>query len=172
LNATSEVTTLKKDNPLDVICKRMTEKRRGDAQLLLDSFLRNDPHYLATSAAYGDQGFSALRRAIGLFLRRPELGFIWLAYLIEEPVAVCVISYAISTSIGGLVAKLDDLYVTTRRQQQGIATQLLKDLIEELKRKRVRRIDTAVYRDNLRGSYFYKKLGFKSLHEERMALVL
>jgi len=94
------------------------------------------------------------------------------AYVLQEPVAVCVISYAISTSVGGLVAKLDDVYVTTHRQRQGIATQLLKDLIEELKRKRVRRIDTAVYRDNRRGSYFYKKLDFMSLHEERVALVL
>jgi GNAT superfamily N-acetyltransferase len=150
----------------------MTKKRRKDAKLLLNSFLSNDPHYLATSAAYGDQGLPALRRAIGLFLRRPELGFIWLAYVTQEPVAVCVISYAISTSIGGLVAKLDDLYVTAHRQRQGIATQLLKGLIKELKRKRVQRIDTAIYRGNRRGSFFYKKLGFKSLHEERLALVL
>jgi GNAT superfamily N-acetyltransferase len=168
----SRQTCRKKDNTLGVKCKKMTKTRRGDAQLLLDSFLRNDPHYLATSASYGDQGLPALRRAMGLFLRRRELGFIWLAYVMHEPVAVCVISYAISTSIGGLVAKLDDLYVTTDRQGQGIATQLLRDLIEELKRKRIRRIDTAVYRGNRRGSYFYKKLGFKSLHEDRLALVL
>jgi GNAT superfamily N-acetyltransferase len=163
---------LEKDNALDVICKKMTKKRRGDAQLLLDNFLRNDPHYLATSAAYGDQGSPALRRAIELFWRRPELGFVWLAYVIQEPVAVCVISYRISTSTGGVVAKLDDLYVTAHRRRQGIATQMLKDLIKELRRRRIRRIDTAVYRDNRSGSVFYKKLGFKSLHEQRLALVL
>jgi len=157
---------------MDVICKKMTKKRREDAQFLLDSFLRNDPHYLATRAAYGDQGLSALRCATGLFLRRPELGFIWLAYVTQEPVAVCVISYAISSSIGGLVVKLDDLYVTAHRRRQGIASQMLKDLIKELKRRRIRRIDTAVHRKNRRGSFFYKKLGFKSLHEERLALVL
>ncbi len=168
----SQVTALKKASALDVICKKVTKKRRADAQLLLDSFLRNDPHYLATGAAYGDQGLPALKRAIGLFLRRPELGFIWVAYLTQEPVAVCVISYAISTSIGGLVAKLDDLCVTAHRRRQGIATQMLKDLIKELKRRRIRRIDTAVHWKNRRGSFFYKKLGFKSLYEGRLALVL
>jgi ribosomal protein S18 acetylase RimI-like enzyme len=157
---------------MDVICKKMTKKRQEHAQLLLDSFLRNDPHYLANSAAYGDQGPPALRRAIELFSRRPELGFIWLAYVIGEPVAVCVISYGISTSIGGLVAKLDDLYVTAHRRRRGIATQMLRRLIKDLKRRRIRRIDTAVHRDNRSGSFLYKKLGFKSLQEGRLALVL
>src|SRR4051794_37443266 len=98
---------------MEITCRRMTKTRRADAQALLNAFLREDDHYLKTSKLYGDAGLAALKRALGLFLRRSDLGFVWLAYAGREPAAVCVISYAISTSIGGLVAKLDDVYVAT-----------------------------------------------------------
>jgi hypothetical protein len=43
-----------------------------DAFFLLNSFLRNDRHYLSNSRSYGDRGPAALKRAIKLFLRRPS----------------------------------------------------------------------------------------------------
>lgn len=155
-----------------VVCKSMTQKHRADAYLLLDCFLRTDTHYLATRAAYGDRGPPALNRALQLFLRQPKLGFVWLAYIMEEPVAVCVVSYAISTSIGGVVAKVDDVYVSRRRQRRGIATQMLEDLKKELRKRNVLRIDTAVHKRNHSAAKFYSKLGFERLDEERLVLVL
>jgi GNAT superfamily N-acetyltransferase len=154
------------------VCMKMNRKRRIDAELLLNSFLRNDAHYLATSAAYGDRGLPALRQAMGLFLRRTELGFVWLAYVNQEPVAVCVVSYAISTSIGGIAAKLDDVYVVLHWQRKGIATRMLKELVKELKKSRIQRIDTAVHKQNHDAANFYKSLGFKALDEDRLALLL
>src|SRR5258708_26431760 len=96
---------------MKISCRKMTKTRRADAQALLNAFLREDEHYLETSGSYGDAGLPALKRALELFLRRSDLGFVWLAYADNEPAAVCVVSYAISTSIGGLVAKPEDLYV-------------------------------------------------------------
>ena len=150
----------------------MNGERQSDALFLLDSFLRNDAHYLTSSDAYGDEGLPALKRAIKLFLNRPELGFVWLAYAKQEPAAVCVVSYAISTSIGGLVAKLDDVYVSGKYQKQGIASQMLKELCENLKRKKIRRIDSSVHKRNRAAANLYASLGFKALEEERLALVL
>jgi ribosomal protein S18 acetylase RimI-like enzyme len=49
---------------------------------------------------------------------------------------------------------------------------MLEALIKELKRNRVRRIDTSVYKRNRKADRFYKKMGFKDLGEERLALVL
>src|SRR5258707_2398041 len=129
-------------------CRKMTRTRRADAQALLDAFLREDEHYLETGGMYGDAGLPALKRALELFLRRSDLGFVWLAYANSEPAAVCVVSYAISTSIGALVAKLDDVYVATHLHGRGVGTQMMKALRQELKRKRVRRIDTSVHNGN------------------------
>jgi ribosomal protein S18 acetylase RimI-like enzyme len=157
---------------MKIHCRRMTKSHRKDAERLLGSFLGNDPHYLIASAAYGDQGPEALRRALALFLRRKNLGFVWLAYAGGEPVGACVVSYAISTSIGGLVAKLDDVCVLPQFQRRGVATEMLQVLIKELKRQNVGRIDTSVHKRNRDAARYYKKMGFRPLGEDRLARLL
>ncbi len=89
-------------------CRRMSADLVSDARSILGAFLEEDEFYLDSSAVYGDGGERALDRALELFLARPDLGFVWLAYDGDTPAGVCVISLAISTSVGGLVAKLDD----------------------------------------------------------------
>jgi len=155
-----------------VRCARMTKGRQRDAAGLLNKFLRTDDLYRASSSAYGDLGPSALKRALRMFLRHPEHGFVWLAYVGERPVGVCVVCYAISTSIGGRVVKLDDVFVVRRWQRRGVATAMLEALIVELRRARVRRIDTAVHIGNRAAEKYYGSLGFRSLGEKRLALVL
>jgi GNAT superfamily N-acetyltransferase len=157
---------------MKITCRRMTETRRADAQALLNAFLREDEHYLETSGSYGDAGLPALKRALGLFLRRSDLGFVWLAYADSEPAAVCVVSYAISTSIGGLVAKLDDVYVAPHLQRRGVGSSMLKTLKKELKRKRIGRIDTSVVKGNAAAENYYRKNGFAMLGEERLTLLI
>jgi GNAT superfamily N-acetyltransferase len=150
----------------------MDAERLGDAFVLLSAFLREDEFYLASSAAYGDEGVTGLRNALEMFLQRPGLGFVWLAYADEQPAGVCVVCYAISTSIGGVVAKLDDVFVTAPHRAHGVGTAMIRALASELRDQGVRRIDTSLHIENRRGAGFYEKLGFKSLGEERLALVL
>lgn len=110
---------------------KMDAPRCRDAFGLLNAFLREDQHYLASSISYGDEGAPALHRALGMFLQRSELGFVWLAYKDNKAVGVCVVSYAISTSIGGIVAKLDDVFVALGQQRQGLATAMIQALAVE-----------------------------------------
>lgn len=155
-----------------IACKRMTKATQGDALRLLDTFLREDAHYLASSAAYGDEGTPALKRALKIFLERPKLGFVWLAYVDGEPAGVCFVCYAVSTSVGGIVAKLEDVFVMPDHQRSGVGTAMFKALSRELKRGGVRRIDTAVHRGNDGAERYYRKLGFRPLGEERLAMLL
>jgi GNAT superfamily N-acetyltransferase len=150
----------------------MTQDRLDDAYTLLSAFLGQDELYLDSSRAYGDGGGAALRSALGLFLARPELGFVWLAAEEGKAVAVCVVCYAISTSIGAVVAKLDDVYVEPGRQGTGIGSALLGELKEELRRHGVRRIDTSVHLKNEEARRFYERHGFLPLREERLACLL
>ena len=156
----------------EISCRRMTPASRDDAFTLLRAFLSDDPHYLDSSAAYGDGGEAALARALELFLARPETGFVWLAYDGAEPVAVCVVCFAISTSAGALVAKLDDVVVKHGWQGRGIGSAHLAALKDELRSLGVKRIDTAVHLQNQAARRFYERHGFRTLSEERIALVL
>ncbi|HVV63508.1 MAG TPA: GNAT family N-acetyltransferase [Pseudolabrys sp.] len=152
-------------------CK-MTRRTSADAQALLQKFLREDEHYLDSSAAYGDKGPKALERAVDLFLRKPEIGFVWLAYADGKAAGVCIVCYAISTSVGGVVAKLDDVFVADGYRGKGVGTKMIAALKKELKKRKVGRIDTAVHKRNPGAARYYARLGFRPLGEERLALVL
>ena len=155
-----------------ITCRKMTAPEVTDAFSMLTDFLSGDEHYLASSKAYGDRGTEALMDALDLFLTRPELGFVWLAYDDEGIAGICVICYAISTSLGTLVGKLDDVSVKENRRGQGIGTALIQQLKQELHKHNVMRIDVAVHVDNPEARGFYEKLGFSALNEERLACLI
>lgn len=143
-----------------------------EAFALFAAFLREDAHYLDVANVYGDLGPEALRRALALFLARPELGFVWVARRGGDVVGCCVVCFAISTSRGALVAKLDDVNVKPGMEGQGIGSSMLGALKQELRRRRVERIDTATHFDNPGARRFYERMGFASLREERMSCLL
>jgi GNAT superfamily N-acetyltransferase len=157
---------------LDLRCERMSAATRDDAFALLGAFLGDDAHYRAAAAAYGDGGPDALRRALDLFVARPQIGFVWLAYDGGAPVGACVVCWAISTSRGSIVAKLDDVTIGAGRQGGGIGGAMLAALAGELRAEGATRIDTACHRDNAGAWRFYERLGFRPLDEERLALLL
>jgi GNAT superfamily N-acetyltransferase len=142
------------------------------AEALFLAFLQQDPHYLEVAAVYGDGGPQALRRALALFVARPELGFVWMARRGAQIVGCCVVCHAISTSRGTLVAKLDDVNVRPGLEGQGVGSAMMAALKDELRRTGVTRIDTATHFDNPGARRFYERHGFASLREERMSCLL
>ena len=139
---------------------------------LLSAFLTADEHYLESSSAYGDQGIRGLNDALDLFLERPELGFVWLAFSDGRIAATSVVSYAISTSMGSVVAKLDDVYVRPDQRGKGTGTAFIESLKQQLRKEAVTRIDVAVHLNNPEARRFYEKLGFVPLNEERLACLV
>ena len=159
-----------------VRCAPMTAATRDAAGALIGGFLDDDVHYRTSAASYGDGGAAALRSALDLFLARPELGFVWLAFADdggrERAVAACVCCFAISTARGTLVAKLDDVTVAPGWQRRGVGAALLSSLGRHLRALGCTRIDSGCHRDNADAWRFYQRLGFRSLGEERIALLL
>ena len=155
-----------------ITCRKMIAADVRNAFEMLSAFLTEDEHYLASSAAYGDRGLRGLNDAFYLFLERPELGFVWMAYDDRGLAGICVVCYAISTSLGTVVAKLDDVSVQVDRRGTGVGTAMVEQLKEELRGQSVMRIDVAVHMDNPEAKRFYEKLGFVPLNEERLACVI
>ena len=151
---------------------RMGAGDRDAAFALFRAFLEADAHYLDSSAAYGDAGPDALRRAMDLFVERPDLGFVWMARRGPDVVGCCVACFAISTSRGTLVAKLDDVNVRPGLEGQGIGSAMIASLKDELRRAGATRIDTATHFDNPGARRFYERHGFLTLREERMSCLL
>jgi GNAT superfamily N-acetyltransferase len=163
-------------NAAAVACAHMDAATRSDARTILGAFLGSDEHYLASSGAYGDGGPRALDRALDLFLARRDVGFVWLAHAdgagSRTPVGACVVCYAISTSRGSLVAKLDDVHVAAGWQGRGVGRAMLGALFDALRRDGITRVDCACHRANAGAWRFYEQQGFRPLDEERIALLL
>jgi ribosomal protein S18 acetylase RimI-like enzyme len=164
--------TLCSNGDPDIRCAEMTAASRGAALELLGAFLRDDDHYRASSAVYGDAGPEALLRALDLFLLHPAIGFVWLAFAGADAVGACVVCRAISTSKGSLVAKLDDVTIDPERQGRGVGSAMLDALVAHLVAQGITRIDTACHRDNAGAWRFYERHGFRPLDEERIARVI
>jgi GNAT superfamily N-acetyltransferase len=148
---------------------------RGDvanAEQLFLAFLQQDPHYLEVASVYGDGGPAALHRALELFIERPELGFVWMARSGKDVLGCCVVCFAISTSRGAIVAKLDDVNVRPGFEGRGVGSAMMQSLKDELRRIGVTRIDTATHFDNPGARRYYERHGFASLREERMSCLL
>lgn len=154
------------------MCSRMGSEDLAAAESLFLAFLQQDQHYLDVASVYGDGGPEALGRALRLFIEHPELGFVWMARRGGEAVGCCVACFAISTSRGAIVAKLDDVNVRPGLEGQGIGGAMLAGLKAELRRMGVKRIDTATHFDNPGARRFYERHGFASLREERMSCLL
>jgi ribosomal protein S18 acetylase RimI-like enzyme len=157
-------------------CARMTAATRNDARRLLGAFLEEDLHYRASSAVYGDGGAAALERALDLFLARPEVGFVWLARVRADDalvtVGACVACYAISTSRGTLVVKLDDVSIHADWRGRGVGNGMLSALVAHLRALEVTRIDCGCHRHNEGAWRFYERMGFRPLDEERIAMLI
>jgi len=150
-------------------CAPMENDTLPAARHLLGRFLGGDAHYRAVAQTYGDGGDAALDRALALFIERPEIGFVWIAAIDAQPVGACVCCYAISTSRGSLVIKLDDVTVDPGWQGRGVGEAMLRALAEWSRGRGVTRIDSSCHRDNQRAWRFYERLGFRGLNEERIA---
>jgi GNAT superfamily N-acetyltransferase len=155
-----------------ITCYKMTAKLVPDAFQMLSSFLTGDEHYVSSSQAYGDRGIRGLNDGLDLFLEQPELGFVWMAYDENGVAGVCVVCYAISTSMGAVVAKLDDVSVKEDRRGMGVGTVLIEQLKEQLRKESITRIDVGVHINNPAARRFYERLGFVPLNEERLACVI
>ena len=109
---------------------------------------------------------SPIRRSgsSGSRTRRPVAG--------RRAVGACVVCYAISTSRGTLVAKLDDVTIRDGWQGLGVGTSMLGALELHLRARGITRIDTACHRGNAGAWRFYERLGFRPLDEERISLLL
>jgi ribosomal protein S18 acetylase RimI-like enzyme len=155
-----------------ITCRKMTAADVPHAYEMLSAFLTADEHYLESSKAYGDRGIRGLNDALDLFLERPELGFVWMAFDNEGVAGCCVVCYAISTSMGAVVAKLDDVSVKPDRRGKGVGSALIECLKEQLRKESATRIDVAVHIDNSEARRFYEKLGFVPLNEQRLACLV
>jgi GNAT superfamily N-acetyltransferase len=158
--------------------RRMSSDDRPEAFALLAELLETDAYYRDSSLAYAapqegaEAKEAALGQALSLFVDRPDYGFVWMGFDADRAVACATVSYAISISIGKVVARLDAFVVAPQARRRGIGSATLEALAHELHRAEIARLDANAHLANDAAKQFYIDLGFLPLREERFALAL
>jgi GNAT superfamily N-acetyltransferase len=158
--------------------RRMGSADRREAFGLLSTLMLDDEYYRDSSPAYSGSERTreaieaTLGAALSLFVDRPDYGFIFMAYDSDRAVACASVSYAISMSLGDIVAKIEHMVVAPNERRRGIGTALVEALIEHLRVIEIARLDVDVHVANEEAKQFYHALGFEPSREERMALLL
>ena len=99
-------------------------------------------------------------RALGKILADETVGRIYVAREGARVVAMAALLYSISTAEGGLAASFEDLIVVPDRRGRGIASALLRFVIEEARKQGVLRLTLLTDSHNKRAQALYAKAGF------------
>jgi ribosomal protein S18 acetylase RimI-like enzyme len=100
-------------------------------------------------------------RALAKILSDETVGRVYVAREGRRVVAMASLLYSISTAEGGLAASFEDLIVLPDRRGRGIATALLRFVIDEARRRAVLRLTLLTDSDNARAQALYAKAGFR-----------
>jgi GNAT superfamily N-acetyltransferase len=111
-------------------------------------------------------------RALEKILADPSTGAIYVAREEGRVVAMANLLYTLSTAEGGIAALFEDLVVLPTHRGRGIATALLKFVIQEAKRHGVLRLTLLTDVQNERAHALYRKLGFADSAMKPMRLKL
>jgi ribosomal protein S18 acetylase RimI-like enzyme len=125
----------------------------GQVLPLIEAYWRHD----------GIAGYepARLRRQLHEFLSTPAYGRGWLAARMGAAVGYLLCTLVYSFEHGGLMAEIDELFVTPEHRRHGIGQALLATARAELAGRRCGWLQMQVADGNTQSQGFYARLGFK-----------
>lgn len=111
-------------------------------------------------------------RALLSVLSDPSQGTVYVARDRGRVVAMASLLYTVSTAEGGRAALFEDLIVRPECRGRGIATGLVRFMIDEARRLGILRLTLLTDMQNERAQAFYRKLGFVDSSMKPMRLKL
>jgi len=96
-----------------------------------------------------------------------QYGFVLVARLHSEIVAVAYVVTILSVEHGGRTGWLEELYVTPNQRQRGIGSALLKGVIKLVRQLGLVALDLEVDADHQRAESLYARFGFRRLPRSR-----
>lgn len=111
-------------------------------------------------------------RALEKILSDKAKGTIYVARDEGRVVAMASLLYTVSTAEGGCAALFEDLIVLPGHRGRGIATALVKFVVQEARKQGVLRLTLLTDMQNERAQALYRKLGFADSSMKPMRLKL
>jgi GNAT superfamily N-acetyltransferase len=116
------------------------------------------------------KGFDAARINTLLtdLLRSPDRGQIWVAQIDANLVGYLLAVYLFSLEHGGLMAEIDEFFVTPEKRSLKIGAALLNKATAAIAQRGITHLQLQLGIHNLRGQRFYSHFGFEALSGDRL----
>lgn len=112
------------------------------------------------------------RAALQMILADARVGRVFVAREGSRILGMASLLYTVSTAQGGRAALFEDLIVLPEHRGKGIATALLRHVIDAARAEDIKRITLLTDRGNKRAQALYRKLGFAASTMTAMRLQL
>ena len=99
--------------------------------------------------------------ALQKIIANKEIGTIFVAKVDNRVVGRVSLLFTVSTALGGRVALLEDMVVSSNYQNRGIGKALLDHAIEYAKAQQIERITLLTDQSNQKAQKFYSSFGFE-----------
>ena len=110
--------------------------------------------------------------ALKKILADESVGTVYVARAEGRVIAMATLIYTVSTAEGGVAALFEDLIVLPGHRGRGVATALVEFMVQEARKKGVRRLTLLTDMQNERAQALYRKLGFADSTMRPMRLKL
>jgi ribosomal protein S18 acetylase RimI-like enzyme len=112
--------------------------------------------------------------AMRLFLSNPHYGWLWLieSHADHSPVGYLALTFGFSFEFGGREAFVDELFVRSEWQGQGIGSEAIRHAVEACRQESLASIRLEVTPSNPRALALYERLGFRDLGRSLLAFPL
>jgi len=110
--------------------------------------------------------------ALGMLVPESTAGAVFVAREGGHAVAMASLIYTVSTAEGGRAALFEDLIVHPAHRGRGVATALVRFVIEEARRRGILRLTLLTDMQNGHAQALYRKLGFADSSMKPMRLNL
>ena len=116
------------------------------------------------------KGFDPLRATNLLtdLFRAPDRGQIWIAQFDGQPAGYLLAVYLFSLEHGGLMAEIDEFFVTPEVRSRNIGGALLDEAIAAMAKRGITHLQLQLGANNPLGQRFYQKHGFEALSAYRL----
>lgn len=98
-------------------------------------------------------------------LGAPDRGQIWIAQEGDRSVGYLLAVYLFSLEHGGLMAEIDEFFVTPEKRSLKIGAALLDAATAAMRKSGIAHVQLQLKRDNAHGQRFYEKQGFQALSQ-------
>ena len=113
-----------------------------------------------------------IRTALGILLRDPSLGRVWIIRYGRNPVGHAILTFGYDLEFSGRQATITELFIAPPYRSRRLGSKMINLIEKTCRQLGIGALELQVERDNVRAQSLYRRLGFRAHDRIPMSKVL